>query len=36
MHVPFGGVKQSGYGPQEQGRAAIEFYTEQVTVHQDI
>jgi alpha-ketoglutaric semialdehyde dehydrogenase len=36
VHVPFGGVKQSGYGPHEQGRAAIEFYTEQVTVYQDV
>ena len=35
VHVPFGGIKQSGYGPHEQGRAAIEFYTEEVTVYQD-
>ena len=35
VHVPFGGVKDSGYGPHEQGRAALEFYTEQVTVYQD-
>jgi len=27
-HVPFGGVKASGYGPKEQGSAAREFYTE--------
>ncbi|MFC5497318.1 aldehyde dehydrogenase family protein [Caenimonas terrae] len=26
-HVPFGGRKASGYGPREQGRAAVEFYT---------
>src|SRR5690606_26927225 len=26
-HVPFGGRKNSSYGPREQGRAAIEFYT---------
>jgi aldehyde dehydrogenase (NAD+) len=26
-HVPFGGRKQSSYGPREQGRYAIEFYT---------
>jgi alpha-ketoglutaric semialdehyde dehydrogenase len=32
-HVPFGGTKASGYGPREQGRAAIEFYTETVTVY---
>ena len=36
VHVPFGGIKQSGYGPHEQGRAAIEFYTEEVTVYQDV
>ncbi len=35
VHVPFGGTKSSGYGPHEQGRAAIEFYTEEVTVYQD-
>jgi len=33
--IPFGGVKGSGWGPHEQGRAAIEFYTELVTVYQD-
>jgi alpha-ketoglutaric semialdehyde dehydrogenase len=36
VHVPFGGIKESGYGPHEQGRAAIEFYTEEVTVYQDV
>ncbi|MCI0636416.1 MAG: aldehyde dehydrogenase family protein [Actinobacteria bacterium] len=35
VHVPFGGVKGSGWGPHEQGRAALEFYTEVVTVYQD-
>jgi len=35
VHVPFGGIKGSGWGPHEQGRAAIEFYTEMVTVYQD-
>lgn len=35
VHVPFGGVKESGYGPHEQGRSAIQFYTEQITVYQD-
>ncbi|MEA2333332.1 MAG: alpha-ketoglutaric semialdehyde dehydrogenase [Thermoleophilaceae bacterium] len=34
-HVPFGGLKSSGWGPHEQGRAAIEFYTETVTVYED-
>jgi aldehyde dehydrogenase (NAD+) len=32
-HVPFGGIKQSGYGPHEQGRAAREFFTDTVTVY---
>jgi aldehyde dehydrogenase (NAD+) len=36
VHVPFGGVKGSGFGPHEQGRAALEFYTETVTVYQDV
>jgi aldehyde dehydrogenase (NAD+) len=35
VHVPFGGIKGSGYGPHEQGRAAMDFYTEVVTVYQD-
>ncbi len=36
VHVPFGGSKESGYGPHEQGRAAMEFYTEEITVYQDV
>ena len=28
VHVPFGGLKGSGFGPHEQGRAALEFFTE--------
>ena len=35
VHVPFGGIKSSGFGPHEQGRAALEFYTEVVTVYHD-
>ncbi len=35
VHVPFGGSKESGYGPHEQGRAAIEFYTEEITIYRD-
>jgi acyl-CoA reductase-like NAD-dependent aldehyde dehydrogenase len=35
VHVPFGGIKGSGFGPHEQGRAAIEFYTDLVTVYVD-
>ena len=35
VHVPFGGLKNSAWGPHEQGRAAMEFYTESVTVYQD-
>ena len=34
-HVPFGGSKDSGHGPREQGRAAFDFYTETVTVYQN-
>jgi aldehyde dehydrogenase (NAD+) len=36
VHVPFGGIKSSGFGPHEQGRAALEFYTEVVTVYEDV
>lgn len=36
VHVPFGGLKSSGFGPHEQGRAALEFYTEVVTLYQDV
>ena len=35
VHVPFGGLKGSAWGPHEQGRAAMDFYTETVTVYQD-
>lgn len=35
VHVPFGGLAGSGYGPHEQGRAAIEFYTTTKTVYLD-
>jgi aldehyde dehydrogenase (NAD+) len=35
VHVPFGGIKSSGWGPHEQGRSAMEFYTEVVTVYED-
>jgi alpha-ketoglutaric semialdehyde dehydrogenase len=35
VHVPFGGIKASGFGPHEQGRAAVEFYTETVTIYID-
>jgi alpha-ketoglutaric semialdehyde dehydrogenase len=27
-HVPFGGTRASSYGPREQGREAVEFYTQ--------
>ncbi len=32
-HVPFGGRKKSSYGPKEQGRYAIEFYTQVKTAY---
>ncbi len=35
VHVPFGGIKSSGWGPHEQGRDAREFYTDVVTVYLD-
>jgi alpha-ketoglutaric semialdehyde dehydrogenase len=34
-HVPFGGIKGSGFGPREQGRAARDFFTETVTVYEN-
>ena len=30
-HVPFGGIKNSGHGPREQGISAREFFTSQST-----
>jgi aldehyde dehydrogenase (NAD+) len=35
VHVPFGGMRGSSYGPHEQGRAAIEFYTQDKSVYLD-
>jgi aldehyde dehydrogenase (NAD+) len=35
VHVPFGGLKGSGFGPHEQGRASLEFFTDAVTVYED-
>ena len=35
VHLPFGGIKGSGFGPHEQGRSAIDFYTDVVTVYVD-
>ncbi len=32
-HVPFGGAKQSGFGPKEQGGAAREFFTTTKTLY---
>lgn len=32
-HVPFGGAKESGFGPKEQGRAARDFFTTSMTVY---
>lgn len=36
VHVPFGGTKDSGFGPHEQGSAAHQFYTEEITVYHDV
>ena len=32
-HVPFGGRKESSYGPKEQGRSAMEFFTQSKTAY---
>lgn len=32
FHAPFGGEKESSYGPREQGTAARDFYTRTVTI----
>lgn len=32
FHAPFGGTKQSSYGPREQGKAARELYTSSHTI----
>lgn len=32
FHAPFGGSKESSYGPREQGLAARAFYTESRTI----
>lgn len=32
-HVPFGGRKNSSYGPREQGQHAVEFYTQMKTAY---
>jgi aldehyde dehydrogenase (NAD+) len=33
--LPFGGTKHTGVGPREQGKTAIDFYTELKTVYYD-
>jgi aldehyde dehydrogenase (NAD+) len=32
-HVPFGGSKQSSFGPREQGRAGLQFFSETRTIY---
>jgi alpha-ketoglutaric semialdehyde dehydrogenase len=32
-HVPFGGIKDSGFGDRECGTAAFDFFTEQRVVY---
>ena len=34
-HLPFGGIKGTGIGLREQGRVAIDFFTELKTVYVD-
>ena len=31
--LPFGGTKESSFGPKEQGSAAVEFYSDYKTVY---
>jgi acyl-CoA reductase-like NAD-dependent aldehyde dehydrogenase len=31
--LPFGGTKESSFGPKEQGPAALDFYTDWKTVY---
>ncbi len=33
VHLPFGGVKASGFGPHEQGRDAVDFFIKVKTVY---
>ena len=33
VHVPFGGTGASGFGPNEQGKAAVEFFTKWKTTY---
>ena len=35
VHLPFGGLKSSGVGHREQGVAAVEFFSEVITVYID-
>ncbi len=32
-HVPFGGAKASSFGPREQGRAGLDFFSETRTIY---
>lgn len=32
FHAPFGGTKDSSYGPREQGKSAVQFYTYERTI----
>ncbi|MFB6262951.1 MAG: aldehyde dehydrogenase family protein [Bradymonadaceae bacterium] len=34
-HLPFGGIKNTGVGEREQGKTAVDFYTETKTVYID-
>ncbi|MBI4279787.1 MAG: aldehyde dehydrogenase family protein [Armatimonadetes bacterium] len=35
VQAPFGGIKGSGVGIKEQGRAQVEFFTEEIVVYMD-
>jgi len=35
VHMPFGGLNSSGVGQREQGTAAMDFFTEIISVYID-
>ena len=35
VHLPFGGLNSSGVGQREQGTAAVDFFSEVITVYID-
>ena len=35
VHLPFGGMKDTGNGHREAGQAALDFYTERKSIYVD-